>query len=293
MSVVSEQAGELAANRTKYHRTIRPATRWISLNLPEVWHYRDLLLTLAQRDVRLRYRQTALGALWVVLQPLIAAGIFTFVFQKVAGLSGNGIPYFALAFTGQVAWMAFSSTLSKSASSLVGNASLVSKVFFPRLVLPLSTVPSTALDFTVGFVVITVLMMVYGIVPFWGILTLPVWFLLIVMLSLGIGLICASAMVRYRDVGYIVPVALQMLLYASPIGYSLQQMESRLGETFIPVYLLLNPLAALVEAFRWSLFHTENVPWFYVGYAAIVSVVVLTVGAMAFRQQERKFADVI
>jgi lipopolysaccharide transport system permease protein len=258
-----------------------------------VWQFRDLLTTLAVRDVKLRYRQTALGALWVVLQPLIAAGIFTFVFSRIAGLSSDGVPYFAFAFAGQLAWMAFASTLTKTSASLVGNAQLVSKVFFPRLVLPLSTIFATLVDFCVGMVLMALLMVLFGIVPGWGFLLLPVWLLLIVLLATGIGLFTSALMVSYRDINYILPVMTQFLIYATPVGWGLSEMVTRIPERFHAIYFLLNPLASFIEAFRWSLFGRGYVSWDYIGYATAVTVFLLVAGAFAFKRMERRFADVI
>jgi lipopolysaccharide transport system permease protein len=279
-------------------RTIRPPSGWAALDLREVVRYRDLLVTLAARDVRLRYRQTVLGILWVVLQPLIAAGIFSFVFGRIAGLgSGVAVPYFVWAFAGQVAWAAFSGTLTKASGSLLQNASLVSKVFFPRLVLPLSTVASTFVDFAVGCVVLAGLMLVNRVWPGWQIVTLPVWFALITLLGLGAGLIASALMVAYRDVQYILPVAVNFLLFASPIGWGLAELAGRCPPNLRVLYLLLNPLAPLLEAFRWSLFGAGRggaaVPWGWVAYAAAVTLGLVVLGASVFRNRERGFADVI
>ena len=176
----------------KPYLVIRPSSGWQALNLRQIWLFRDLLLTLAGRDIKLRYRQTALGAIWVVVQPLMGAGVLSFVFNRVANVPTGTIPPFLFAFAGMIAFTAFSSTLSKASGSLVGNAQLVSKVFFPRLVLPLSTVASTLVDFGVSLVMLFVLMLVYRIVPTPQIVLFPVWLALILMLSLGIGLFTAS-----------------------------------------------------------------------------------------------------
>ena len=179
------------------HRTIRPPSGWAGLDGRELWEYRDLLVTLAVRDVRLRYRQTVLGVLWVILQPLIAAGIFTFVFNRIARLPGGGgsVPYFAWAFAGQIAWAAFSGTLTRSGGSLLQNAPLVAKVFFPRLVLPLSTLGGAIIDFGVGIVVLLLIIVGQHAPLGWQIVTLPLWFALTLLLGLGAGLIASSLMV--------------------------------------------------------------------------------------------------
>jgi lipopolysaccharide transport system permease protein len=273
------------------HLRIRPSTRWAALNLREVWQFRDLLMTLAARDVKLRYRQTALGAAWVILQPLLAAGIFSFVFNRIAGLKTGTIPPFVFTFASMLAWSIFSTTLTKSSMSLVGNANLVSKVFFPRLVLPLSTVFSTLLDFVVASVLMIILMVMYHIVPSWSVVLLPVWLLLFLMLSLGIGLIAAAANVQYRDIGYILPVVVQFLQYASPVAYATDVVVRKLGHWSFLYFL--NPLAPLLEAFRWSLFGRGAVHWPYLAYAAVLSILVFLAGAFQFKKMERKFADVI
>ncbi len=273
------------------HLTIRPSSRWSALNLGEVWQFRDLLMTLAMRDVKLRYRQTAIGAAWVILQPLISALIFFFLFSRIGGFPTDGIQPFAFIFAGQLAWNVFSNTLTKASASLVGNAHLVSKVFFPRLVLPLSTVFSTLIDFGVAFVMLVVLMVAFHIVPGWGILLLPVWLVLLLMLALGVGLVAAAANVQYRDIGYVLPVLTQFLMYGSPVGYATSIVVHKLGHWSFLYFL--NPLAPLLEAFRWSLFGKGHVHWAFVAYAAVLSVLVFVAGAFQFKKMERKFADVI
>ena len=266
-----------------------PTSGWQAINLPELWQFRDLLTTLAQRDVKLRYRQTSLGVLWVILQPLLAAGIFSFVFGKVAKLPApNGIPYLVFSYAGLLAWNAFSSTLTKTSSCLLQNSNLVSKVYFPRLALPLSTVFSTLIDFGVAFVVMIILMLVNHVVPTLGILLLPVWLLLIVLLALGVGLYASALMVSYRDIQYVLPVVTQFLLYASPVAYSASLVPAKYRLIFE-----INPLTGLLEAFRWSLLGVGNFPLAAVTYSAIITVVVLVAGAFSFKSMERKFADVI
>jgi lipopolysaccharide transport system permease protein len=267
---------------------IRPSSGWAALNLRDLWQYRDLLFVLAGRDLKLRYKQTALGVIWVVLQPLLAAGIFSFVFGKVAGLSSEGVPYFVFSFAGLLGWNLFSNILSKSSGCLVGNAQLISKVFFPRLVLPLSTVPSVLVDFAIAAVLMAGLLVVHRIVPGWGLLLLPVFLGLIVTCALGVGLVTSALTVSYRDVQYILPVFTQMLLYASPIAYA----ASRVPAEWRSLYYL-NPLASLLDGFRWSLLGGTPPPWAYVAYATAISAALLVWGAFSFKKMERRFADVI
>jgi len=272
----------------KPYLTIKPTSGWQAINLRELWQFRDLLLTLAQRDVKLRYRQTALGALWVLFQPLMAAGIFSFVFGKVAKLPSDGLPYFVFSFAGLLAWNAFASTLTKTSGCLVQNANLVSKVYFPRMVLPFSTVFSSLIDFAVALGLMVVLMVAYHVVPGVGLLLLPVWLALIILLSVGVGLYTSALTVTYRDVQYVLPVLTQFLLYASPIAYAVSAVPAHLRFVYF-----LNPLSGLLEAFRWSLLGTGHLDFAQVGYSAGVTVLVFLGGAFSFKKMERKFADVI
>ena len=269
-------------------KTIRARTGWQALNVRELWQFRDLLLTLAGRDIKLRYRQTAVGVLWVVLQPLLAAGIFSFVFGKVANLPSDGVPYFVFSYAGLLGWNIFSGTVTKTSASLVQNANLVSKVYFPRLILPLSMLFSTLLDFGVALILLPVLMLATHVVPGIGLLLLPVWFALLLMLALGVGMVTAALAVTYRDVQYVVPVLMQFLLYACPVAYSVTKVPAAYRTAYF-----LNPLADLLAAFRWSLLGHGTLLWGGVAYAAVLSAFVFFGGAYAFKKMERKFADVI
>ncbi len=286
---------EKTVRSVKPLQTIRPTSGWAALNLREIWQFRDLLTTLASRDVKLRYRQTALGVVWVLLQPLLAAGIFSFVFGKVAGLKSPGmVPYFVFAYAGQLGWGAFSSTLSKTSSCLVGNAQLVSKVFFPRLVLPISTVFSTLIDFSVALGMMFILLLLFGIHPSFALITLPFWLLIILMFAMGIGLLASAMMVSYRDVQYVLPVLTNFLQYGSPVAYSVTMVMTRLPVQY-HFYYMLNPLVSLLEGLRWCLLG-NNAPspeWGWVFYSVVVSAAVFVWGAFGFKKMERKFADVI
>ncbi|HZT44228.1 MAG TPA: ABC transporter permease [Chthonomonadaceae bacterium] len=275
-------------NTTKPHLVIRPSKGWQALNLRELWRFRDLFFSLAERDVKLRYRQTALGVIWVVIQPLIAAGIFSFVFGRVARLPSDGVPYLVFSYAGLLGWNAFQNTVTKASASLVQNQALISKTFFPRILLPLSLLCSTLIDFGVALIMMGVLMAVYGIAPTAGLLLLPVWLLLILMLAAGIGLYASAVAVTYRDVLHVVPVAMQMLLYASPIAYSVTAVPARWHALY-----MLNPLSGLLEGFRWSLLGRGPLPLGSLAYAAVVSLGVLLAGAIVFQKMERRFADVV
>lgn len=278
----------VAAGRPKPYLTIRPSKGWAALNLRELWQFRDLLFVLAGRDLKLRYKQTALGVLWVVFQPLMAAGIFSFVFGKVAKMPSDGVPYLVFSFAGLLGWNLFSNTLIKTSGCLVGNQQLISKVFFPRLVLPLSNVPSVLVDFAVAAVLMVVLMVVYRIPPRPELLLLPVWMGMLLALSLGIGLCAAALAVSYRDVQHIMPVFTQILLYASPIAYGVSAVPAHLR----PVYNL-NPLSAPLEAFRATLLGTPWPAGWALAYAAGMAALILLAGVYSFKRMERRFADVI
>jgi lipopolysaccharide transport system permease protein len=267
---------------------IRPPKRWAPFNVRELWQFRDLLARFSRRDLTLRYRQTALGVIWVVLQPLLAAGAFAFVFGTVAGLSSAGVPYFAFAFAGMLAWNAFSGVLTRMSTSLVGNAQLVSKIFFPRLVLPLSSIGSVLVDFIVSMAMMVVIWPAAGVAPGWGLLTLPIWLAAVLLLASGLGLLAAALMVPYRDVQYVLPVATQLLLFISPVAYSLAHVPSSARFLYE-----LNPLTGLLEGFRWSLLDIGPLQPFPTLWAFGCSVVLFFIGSFAFAHMERKFADVI
>jgi lipopolysaccharide transport system permease protein len=240
--------------------------------------------------VKLRYKQTILGAAWVVFQPLMAAGLLYFAFRVVAGIEPpQGRPFFLFSFTGLLAWNLLRATLSKTSLSMVGNSYLVSKVYFPRLVLPLSGVVSTLLDFAVSFCVLLVLCGVYGLWPDLSLMLLPVWIVLLLCLAMGVGLIAAALTVTYRDVQHILPVIVPFLLYASPVAYDVSQMAPRYQAPFY----LLNPLAALIGGFRWSIMGTSFPPAGYIAWSIFVTIGLFILGAAVFRRTERRFADVI
>jgi homopolymeric O-antigen transport system permease protein len=277
-----------SGSRRRHHVVLKPRRRWAPIDLRALWEFRDLLRALGIRDTKLRYRQTALGVIWVVLQPLLAAGVFSFVFGSVAHLPSDGVPYFVFSYTGLLAWNAFSSTLTKAATSVVGNAAMVSKVFFPRMLLPLSIIASTLIDFVVALVLMAVLLATNSIALTWAVLLLPVWLVLVLALGLGSGLLACSLMVRYRDVQYILPIVTGLLLYASPVAYSLASVPKDARSIF-----LANPLAGLLEGFRWSLLGTHHLTLGIALWAGFASLLILTVGAYAFAALERDFADVI
>jgi lipopolysaccharide transport system permease protein len=270
-------------------RVLRPRKRWMPPNPGELWEFRHLMIRFSSRDVTLRYRQTALGAIWVILQPLLGAGILSFVFGSVAGLPGPaGIPYFVFSLVGMVAWTTFSQVATRSSGSLVANASLVQKIFFPRLILPFSTVISTFVDVGVSLGLVAVVMAIQGVPPGAGVATFPIWLLLFVLLALGLGLTSGALVVRYRDVGYVLPLVVQLLLFLSPVAYQLTAVPS----DTLWLYKL-NPLAGLLEGWRWAILGTPAPSMGLVMYSVVVAVVVCFIGLVVFTRMERGFADVI
>ena len=280
---------EGAAGRPQPYLTLRPSRGWAALNLRELWAFRDLLFSLAGRDLKLRYKQTALGVAWVVLQPLMAALIFLFVFRKVAKVPSDGVPYFPFAFVGLMGSNFFSSVLTKVGGCLVGNSQLISKVFFPRLVLPLASVGSALVDFVVTAVIMVAIMGVDRIAPGAELLLFPVAMLILAALALGVGMWAAALTVTYRDVQYILPVAQNLLLYGSPVAYSLTQIPAE----WRTLYLWLNPLAAPLVTLRASLLGTPLPPLWSLGVSALMGAGLLLAGVFAFKRMERSFADVI
>ena len=267
---------------------ITPPSRFRLPAVKHMWDAREVFLRFGTRDITLRYRQTAMGVAWVVLQPLLTAGVFTLVFGKLAKLPTGGVPYFLFSFAGMLAWSAFSSTVARSAPSLVANAGLVSKVFFPRILVPLSAAYSVLVDYGVGFTILVLLLFVYKVHVTVAIVLTPVWLLLMILLAQGFGVVCAALMVRYRDVQYVVPFVLQTLLYASPVAYAMSAVPARYRLIYD-----LNPLSWALQEFRWSLLGQPMPPGWQLAGSLLVSLLVFFGGMLVFEQMERGFADVI
>jgi len=270
-------------------RRIRSTTRRTPLDLGELWRYRDLWLTLALRDVKLRYRQTALGVAWVVLLPLLASGIFTLVFGMIAKLPSDGSPYFLFVFAGYLGWNAFQNTLQRCGISLIGNTALVTKVYFPRIILPAASVLASLLDFAVGAVMLLLVLLARGELPSLSSLALvPLFMLLVQLLGLGLGFVSAALTVRFRDVQYVLPYLIQLLLYASPVAYGVSAVPQAVRR-----FYLLNPIAPLLDGLRTALLGRGDVHWAAIGGSALVSVAAFAAGVLFFLYQDRQYADVI
>ena len=276
----------------KPHLVIEPVKGWRSLRMRDIWEFRDLLLTLGMRDVKLVYKQTLLGVAWVVLQPLLGAGIFTFVFGMLADMPSGKLPYFAFSFAGMLGWTLFSTTLNGASLVMVTNSHLVSKIYFPRLILPLSSAFQPVVNFGVSLVLMAAILSIYQINPGIQVLLMPIAAALLLMTALGIGFWCSSIMVRYRDLRFVIPVAVQFLLYATPVGYSLAAISEKVPQQYQTAYML-NPLASLIEFFRWTLLGEGTLSPVWMTYSIIVAVTLFIAGAFAFRRVERRFADII
>ncbi len=267
---------------------IRPSRGWVPLKLPELWLYRELLYFLVWRDIKVRYKQTALGAAWAIIQPFFTMLVFTLFFGKLANIQSDGIPYALFSYTALVPWTFFANGLSQSADSLVGSANLIKKVYFPRLVVPLAAVLSGVVDFALAFVVLIGMMLYYGIAPTLNVIWLPALLLLALITALGVGLWLSALNVEFRDVRYVVPFLVQLWLFATPIAYP----SSLLPEPWRTIYGL-NPMAGVVEGFRWALLGANTAPGPMVLVSALAAVAILVSGAYYFRRMEKTFADVV
>ena len=268
---------------------IVPSSGWASLNLVELWKYRELLYFLTWRDIKVRYKQTLLGAAWAILQPFLTMVVFSVFFGRLAKIPSDNIPYPIFTFSALVPWTFFSNGLTQSSNSLVGSANLIKKVFFPRLVVPISAVLGGFPDFLISFGVLLIMMVYYGIFPTWNaIFFLPLFLLLAFVTSLGVGLWLSALNVEYRDVRYVVPFLTQFWLFATPIAYP----ASLLKEPWRTIYGI-NPMVGVVEGFRWALLGTHGGPSPMIAVSSFTAILVLISGAMYFRRMERNFADIV
>jgi len=267
---------------------IRPSRNWVSLKLRDLWEYRELLYFLVWRDIKVRYKQTALGAAWAILQPFLTMVVFSLFFGRLAGVPSDGIPYPIFAYTALLPWQLFAHALHESGNSLVANQQLITKVYFPRLVIPISAVLAGLVDFAVGFVVLLGMMFYYGIVPTAAVLALPLLLLLAVATALAVGLWLSALNVKYRDVRYVIPFLTQFWLFATPIAYSSSLVPARLR----PFYGL-NPMAGVVEGFRWALLGKAGGIGPLVFVSALAVAVLLVGGLIYFRRMEKTFADIV
>lgn len=266
---------------------IRPAKRWVPLDLGALWAYRELFYFLIWRDVKVRYKQTLLGATWIILQPVLTMVIFTLLFGKVMKVPSDGIPYPLFAFAGLLPWIFFSSSVTNSGNSLVGSANLITKVYFPREIIPGAAIGARLVDFGIGFLILLVLLIYYGVALTWAALMLPALVLLTMLLSLGLGMWLSALNVRYRDIGALIPFLIQVGFFATPIVY-----PSSLLPANWQWAIRLNPLTGILEGYRAALFG-RPFDWRALGIGTSITLVLLVYAAYSFRRMEKDFADIV
>lgn len=267
---------------------LQPSTGWQALNLAELWRFRELLYFLSWRDIKVRYKQTALGALWAILQPFLTMVVFSVFFGRLAKVPSDGMPYPLFAYTALLPWMFFANGLSHSSNSLVQSAGMLKKVYFPRLIVPMSSILSGVVDFAFAFVVLIALMLWYGVMPTIRIIWLPLLLLLAILTSFGVGLWLSAINVQFRDVRYTIPFITQFWLFATPIAYP----SSLLSEPWRTLYGV-NPMVGVVEGFRWALLGAQGLPSSIILLSAGMTCTLLVTGLFYFRRMERSFADIV
>lgn len=267
---------------------VEPAAGWAALDLRELWQYRELLYFLTWRDIKVRYKQTVIGAVWAILQPFMTMVVFSVIFGRLVGVPSDGVPYPVFAYTALLPWTFFATAVTRAGSSLVNDANLISKVYFPRVVVPVAAVLAILVDFIISFVILLGIMLYYGIVPGAAVVTLPLFLLLAFLTALGVGLWSSAINVRYRDVGHAIPFLTQFWFFVTPIVYP----SSIIPERWQLLYGL-NPMTGVVEGFRWALLGKDAAS----GGSMIVSVAVVLAlfigGLLYFRRMEDEFADVV
>ncbi len=289
-----QQAAEPASVAENPITIIEPSRGWVALKLRDLWEYRELLYFLVWRDVKVRYKQTVLGAAWAILQPTLTMVVFTIFFGRLAKIGSEGVPYPVFSYVGLLPWTFFAQGLTQSSNSLVGSSHLITKVYFPRLVIPLASVLAGAVDFALAFLVLLVLMAFYGIVPTAATLALPALLVLAFVTAVGVGTWLSALNVEYRDVRYVVPFFVQIWLFVTPVIYPAKAVVGKLEQLGLPGWLYgLNPMVGVVEGFRWALLGVGTPPGPVIWASTAVAAVLLATGAAYFRRVEKTFADVV
>lgn len=281
-AIISAQISKLP------HLRIEPSKGFVPLKIKDLWEYRELLYFLVWRDIKVRYKQTALGILWAIIQPVMTMVVFSIFFGNLAKLSSDGIPYPIFSFAALVPWTLFSNGLTQATNSLVASSNLIKKVYFPRLIIPIATVLAGVVDFLLAFGVLLILMIYYGITPTVNIIWLPLFLALTVIAALAVSLWLSALNVEYRDIKYVIPFLTQIWLFATPIAYS----STLLNEPWRTVYGL-NPMVGVVEGFRWALLGTNTQPGMMALASTGAALILLLSGAFYFRRMEKTFADTI
>jgi lipopolysaccharide transport system permease protein len=288
VSVLESEVSDTRAAATAPLTIIEPSRGWLGLNFRELWDYRELLYFLTWRDVKVKYKQTIIGAGWAILQPLVTMVVFTLVFKTIADMPSDNIPYPIFTYTALLPWNLFAGALNRSTVSLVAQSNLISKVYFPRMIIPLSATISGLVDFVIAFVILLGMMFWYRIVPTAAVLSLPLFVIIALVAALAVGLWLSALNVRYRDVGQAIPFLVQIWMFASPVAYSI----SALPEKWRFLYSL-NPLAGVIEGFRWAMLGKETPDFAVIGISTVAMIALLLSGIVYFKRTERTFADLI
>jgi lipopolysaccharide transport system permease protein len=285
------QTGSEAA---QYERVIKPSRGWINIDFKELWRYRELFVFLAWRDILVRYKQTYLGIAWAVLQPFLTVVVFTIVFGKLGKFPNYGVPYPVLVLAGLLPWQFFANALSESSNSLVASARIISKIYFPRLVIPASTVISGLVDLLVGFLLTMIVMAFYRVIPSSQIVFLPLFLLMVFLAAFAVGFWFSALNVKYRDVKYIVPFIARMGMFISPIPFATAFLAEKIPAKYILAYYIVNPMVGVIDGFRWCILGPQFQPnWTGVAASAVVIALLLISGVFYFRRMEKTFADIV
>jgi len=267
---------------------ISSSTNWVALRLRELWDYRELLYFFVWRDVKVRYKQTAIGAAWAIIQPLLTVVAFTLIFDQFAKMPSDGLPYPVFSYAALLPWNYFASSLNRSIGSVVEGANLITKVYFPRLLLPISATVSGLIDFAISFIFLLLMITWYGIIPTWGVLLLPCFILLAMLTALSVGLWLSVLNVRFRDVGQAIPFLIQIWLFASPVAYPVSIVPDKWRALYS-----LNPMAGVIEGFRWALLGRQMPDIQLIVISTAVVLLLLAGGLIFFTRMENTFADVV
>lgn len=280
---------ETALQKSPETVIIKPSKGWVPLNLKDLWAYRELVYFLTWRDIKVRYKQSVLGILWAVLKPFMSMVVYTIFFGNFAKIPSDGIPYPIFVYTAILPWELFASALSVASRSMVSSGNMISKIYFPRIIVPLSSVMSSLVDFAIGFVILIGMMFYFHIVPTIAMLWLPLFILLALITALGVGFWFSALMVRYRDVGYLMPFITDLWKYASPVIYPASMVPEKLRLIYS-----INPMTGVVEGFRYALLGTQqSTSWLMVLISSVIALIILISGLYYFRRMEKQFADMI
>jgi lipopolysaccharide transport system permease protein len=267
---------------------IKPTKGLSALQLLELWNYRELFYFLVWRDIKVRYKQTVLGALWALIRPLLSMIVFTFVFNRLAGFASPGVPYQLFTFTGILAWNFFSEGLSGASQSIVSNTSLISKVYFPRIIIPTAAVLRGLADFGIAFLMYVIMMAYFAFAPGWQIALLPIVTVWGIIVALGVGLWFTAIGVKYRDVAHALPFIVQLLFWVSPVGYSSAKIPAKWELLY-----WCNPMTGVIEGFRYTLLGQAHIPMHLLFFSLLLTVIIFVSGVINFRRMEKEFADII